>query len=106
MKTGLLLALFVLLSPPALAGMRESDASYYARQMKSCIHPAPRENIWDFFAAFRERVTDECCADSVQDMAGDNARRLAPGDACPQGSRERSLPCPTSKHWCVPAADS
>ncbi len=103
MKHIVVIFLLALAAIPAAANAfpGETDASYYGRQAASCIHAAPRESFWDFLSATRRQIKDDCCAESVDAMRAAHASRLAPGESCPPGMHEKSLDCPTSKHWCV-----
>ncbi len=91
----------------------ESDASYYARHMKSCQYKE-RENVLDLFAGFSETLTNACCAKSVEAArkAGgtfidfntlSRAETERPDEPCPAGQVKKALDCETSKHWCAPA---
>ncbi|MEZ5815366.1 MAG: hypothetical protein R3E13_11715 [Alphaproteobacteria bacterium] len=107
-------ALFILLllTTTGAYAFEESDASYYARHMKSC--QSRQDDKWyNVFRGFSETVTDECCAMSVaaaKKAKGtfidlDNLARAAgqpttADEPCPDGQSKNMIKCPTSKHWC------
>jgi hypothetical protein len=103
MKTIFTLWCLILLATPAHADViEESDASYYGRQMQSCLYEKPRSSIWDLFAATRPVYLDECCASSVRAMESEQGKRIAQEDECGEGTVKHTLNCKTAKHWCAP----
>lgn len=103
--------IFFLLTTPAYA-LEESEASYYARHLKSC--QSRQDDKWyNVFRATSKTITDECCAMSVaaaqkaggtfidlDNLARAEGRASTLDEPCPKGQSKNMLKCPTSKHWC------
>ncbi len=97
----LTLAMTVLFATfPVRAAIKETDASYYDRLMKSCEYKK-RETWRDYLLYVPNKRLDECCASSVRSMT-DLGAKLASGRECPAGTQINQLKCTSSKVWCEP----
>ncbi len=94
--------LFVCLAAtPSRAAVQETAASYYGRLMKSCEFTA-RETWRDYLLYAPNKRIDECCAESVQQMAKLGAKLAPTNRQCPPGTQINALRCTSSKNWCEP----
>jgi hypothetical protein len=96
-----LLAAFLFTALPAHAAIEETAASYYGRLMKSCEFTA-RETWRDYLLYAPNKRIDECCAESVQQMAKLGAKLAPSNRQCPSGTQINALKCTSSKNWCEP----
>ncbi|MGB4107613.1 MAG: hypothetical protein WBK55_07435 [Alphaproteobacteria bacterium] len=86
------------LAAPASAAFKETADSYYGRLMKSCEYTV-RETWRDYLLYVPHKRIDECCAESVREMAKEGAKETRNGQ-CPSGYQPNALKCTSSKRWC------
>jgi hypothetical protein len=81
---------------------QETAESYYGRLMKSCEYNV-RENWRDYLLYAPNKHTDECCAESVKQMAKLGAKLAPSNRQCPENYQINALKCTSSKQWCEAA---
>ncbi len=98
----LCIAAFVFIAAPASADIRESDASYYDRLMKTC--EVNERKDWRDFLLYVPQPRDSCCAASVNAMKNVRAKPADAQGNCPKGFQKNMLKCITTKTWCEKAS--
>jgi hypothetical protein len=93
---------FILAAPGTANAVKfkETDDSYYTRIAKSCEFTT-RDTWRDYLLYAPHKRTDQCCMESVKQMAKMGVRE-ANGRTCPDGTQINALKCTNSKSWCEP----